>query len=108
MSRSVRRVIAALLVISGGLVLVSFTDDRFIQMFIVACILFAATLMGRRTQRLREKAELHARLLKEIEEEEARASEETIDVSGEFEEVEDTGDSQPQEEPQDTDEEQPE
>ncbi len=107
MSKNVKRLLAALLVITGGIVLVQMTQDRFIRMFIIACILFAATFMNKRAVKRKKLAELHARLEKELDEEERSAegqAESNVDAgqeandepSGNTEEGSDIEDKEPE------------
>lgn len=77
MSNNVKRILAALLVVIGGILLVQLTEDRFVRMFIVACILFAATFMNKRAMKRRDLARLHAQLEKELDEEEKALASET-------------------------------
>ncbi|QOR34706.1 hypothetical protein IMX26_14705 [Clostridium sp. 'deep sea'] len=70
MSKTIKRILAALLIIIGGIVLVQMFEDKFVKMFITACIVFFATYLNKRTLKRRKLDELRTKLEKEIEEEE--------------------------------------
>ena len=70
MSKTIKRILAALLIIIGGIVLVQMFEDRFVKMFVTASIVFFATYLNKRTLKRRKLEELRAKLEKEIEEEE--------------------------------------
>lgn len=51
MSNKLKKILAAILLIFSSLILLSTTDDKFVKLFIITCILFSLIYMRKRNIR---------------------------------------------------------
>ncbi|MFP4456676.1 MAG: hypothetical protein ACLFPS_03380 [Clostridia bacterium] len=70
MSNTVKRVLATVLILLGTFLLIMMIDDFYMKTAITAIFVTIATFILRRRKKIEEKKRLHARLEKELDEEE--------------------------------------
>ena len=86
MSKTYKRIIAAVLIVLGTLLLLLMTEDFYVRMMLTAILVTLATFIGKYKNRKAEMKELHEKLEAELDEEERAleenkiASKESVDV----------------------------
>jgi low affinity Fe/Cu permease len=80
MSKTYKRIIAAVLIVVGTLLLLLMTEDFYVRMMIAAVLVTLATFIGKYKNRKAEMKELHQKLEAELDEEERALEDKSIGI----------------------------